>query len=100
MLPKASKVVAIYWHLTGCDNPAQPIQNELTHPLDPPWELKGNPPSPRKFWVTSSVQRKYLDFKAEWSLEMGLPTKELEGHLVVRMAGDQEEGKPEGLGVT
>lgn len=72
-----------------------PAQNELTHPLDPPWELKGNLPSPRRFWVISPVQRKYLDFKAEWSLEMGLPTKELEGHLVVRMAGDQEEGKPE-----
>ena len=32
---------------------------------------------------------------AEWPLETGLSTKELEGHLVVGLAGDQEEGRPE-----
>lgn len=93
MLPKASKVVAIHWHLTKCDNPAQPIQRELAHPLN--METEGNLPSPRRLWVISSVQRKYLHFKAEWSLETGLSTKELEGHLVVGLAGDQEEGRPE-----
>lgn len=68
----------------------------MAHPSDLTWELRGNLTSPED--SGSSVQRKYLHLKPDWSLERGLSNKELEGHLVVRLAGDQEKEGLRGLG--